>query len=68
MTSRKKAVKRDVFSNRLVVASISENTLASAAYGTLSQSVSHIERESKWSKGARVTRFPPAFDINFCSS
>lgn len=35
MTSRRKDVNIDVFSSRLVVASIAENVFARAAYGTL---------------------------------
>jgi hypothetical protein len=35
MTSKKRLVRSDVFSSRFVVASMSANALASAAYGTL---------------------------------
>ena len=35
ITSRKKPVSNDVFSSRLVVASINVNVLVRAAYGTL---------------------------------
>jgi len=65
ITRSKKAVRRAVFSIRFVVASMRENTFASAAYGTLSQ-----RPQIRWTwkmevSRPRIAHFPSSFDINF---
>ena len=56
ITSKRKDVRRDVFSSRLVVASISAKTFASAAYGTLYDTINRDRCESE-----AMTYGSPAF-------